>query len=90
MLEAIGAGSIDRIGAKDWADVWRESDEFQQVKQEIAEFKQQASAKGISTTITQLDQKDMEYTQPWQQQLRLVIGRQNLAFWRRPEYGFTR
>jgi ATP-binding cassette subfamily G (WHITE) protein 2 (SNQ2) len=90
MLEAIGAGSTERIGSKDWAEVWRKSEEFQQVKQEIESFKEEAKTKANETLSEGSDIKHLEYTQPWQEQLRLVIKRQNLAFWRRPEYGFTR
>ncbi|KAJ9640005.1 ATP-binding cassette transporter snq2 [Coniosporium tulheliwenetii] len=39
MLDAIGAGQAPRIGKRDWADVWTDSDEFAAVKEEIAEIK---------------------------------------------------
>lgn len=90
MLEAIGAGSMDRIGSKDWADVWKGSEEFELVKTEIQAFKDEASKKTDNRGEHAPETKQLQYTQPWQEQLRLVIQRQNLAFWRRPEYGFTR
>lgn len=44
MLDAIGAGSSKPIGSKDWADVWLESDEFAEVKQEINRIKEESLA----------------------------------------------
>lgn len=38
MLEAIGAGSSRQVGKTDWADLWLESPEFEQVKRQIAEL----------------------------------------------------
>ncbi len=35
MLEAIGAGVSQRVGDKDWKDVWLESPEYQVVRKEI-------------------------------------------------------
>jgi hypothetical protein len=35
MLDAIGAGLAPRVGNRDWADVWRESPEFQDTVEEI-------------------------------------------------------
>lgn len=40
MLEAIGAGVTPRIGYRDWKDVWLDSQEFQQVREEINAIKQ--------------------------------------------------
>lgn len=45
MLEAIGAGSSRRIGNKDWADIWNESEEFGQVKEEIRQLNEAARSK---------------------------------------------
>jgi len=39
MLEAIGAGLTPRIGNRDWKDIWRESNEYQQVLREISDLK---------------------------------------------------
>ncbi|CAK7221873.1 ATP-binding cassette transporter snq2 [Sporothrix curviconia] len=40
MLEAIGAGSSPRIGNRDWADLWAESPEFVEVKEDIVRIKE--------------------------------------------------
>ncbi|KAF2871241.1 ABC-2 type transporter-domain-containing protein [Massariosphaeria phaeospora] len=86
MLDAIGAGSTPRIGSKDWADVWVESDEFAEVKQEILQIKQTRIAE--VGAVEPVEQK--EYATPLWHQIKLVNKRQNLSFWRTPNYGFTR
>ncbi len=42
MLEAIGAGVTPRVGSHDWKDIWLDSPEFKQVKEELAEIKREA------------------------------------------------
>lgn len=44
MLEAVGAGSSKQIGAKDWADIWLDSDELAAVKREIEHIKEEGLA----------------------------------------------
>lgn len=86
MLDAIGAGSAPRIGKKDWADVWTESDEFANVKQEIVRIKESRIAEvGSAEPVVQ-----QEYATPLWHQIKLVNRRMNLSFWRTPNYGFTR
>jgi len=86
MLDAIGAGSAPRLGKKDWADVWADSEEFAQAKQEIVRIKDTRSAEvGAAETVVQ-----KEYATPLLHQIKLVNRRQNLSFWRTPNYGFTR
>ena len=45
MLDAIGAGLAPRIGEKDWADIWRDSPEYERMRQEIEVIKQQGLAR---------------------------------------------
>jgi ATP-binding cassette subfamily G (WHITE) protein 2 (SNQ2) len=86
MLDAIGAGSTHRIGDKDWADVWRESEEFAEVKNHIIQVKEERAANvSSSDAVTQ-----QEYATPMSFQIKQVVKRQNLSFWRTPNYGFTR
>ncbi|KAI8933315.1 hypothetical protein NX059_009940 [Plenodomus lindquistii] len=86
MLDAVGAGSAPRIGDRDWADVWRDSPEFAEVKRHIVEVKAQRAAEvGNAEAV---DQK--EYATPMSYQIKQVVKRQNLSFWRTPNYGFTR
>jgi ABC-type multidrug transport system ATPase subunit/ABC-type multidrug transport system permease subunit len=86
MLDAIGAGQAPRIGKRDWADIWADSPEFAQVKQEIARMKEERLAEVGS--VEPVVQK--EYATPLWHQIKLVNKRQNLSFWRTPNYGFTR
>lgn len=86
MLDAIGAGSTPRLGKHDWADVWRDSAEFAQVKTDIINMKETRIAEvGAAEPMEQ-----KEYATPLWHQIKHVNKRQNLAFWRTPNYGFTR
>jgi ATP-binding cassette subfamily G (WHITE) protein 2 (SNQ2) len=86
MLDAIGAGSTPRIGKRDWADIWTDSEEFAQTKQEIARIKETRIAEvGAAEAVEQ-----KEYATPLMHQIKLVNKRMNLSFWRTPNYGFTR
>ncbi|KAF9691287.1 hypothetical protein EKO04_010765 [Ascochyta lentis] len=86
MLDAVGAGSAPRIGDKDWADVWTDSEEFAQVKRDIVAMKEQRLAEvGSAEPVEQ-----KEYATPLMFQIKLVNKRMNLSFWRTPNYGFTR
>jgi ABC-type multidrug transport system permease subunit len=86
MLDAIGAGQAPRIGKKDWADVWRESEEYAEVKAEIVRIKETRLAEvGSADPVVH-----KEYATPLWHQIKLVNKRMNLSFWRSPNYGFTR
>ncbi|KAH6690475.1 brefeldin A resistance protein [Plectosphaerella plurivora] len=86
MLEAIGAGSAPRVGNRDWADIWEDSPELAAVKARITEFKEQRSeaARAVNHDL------EKEYASPMSHQLRIVIRRMNLSYWRSPNYLFTR
>jgi ATP-binding cassette, subfamily G (WHITE), member 2, SNQ2 len=86
MLDAIGAGQAPRIGNKDWGDIWRDSEQFQQVKDEIVEMKRTRMAEVGAAAAP--EQK--EYATPLWHQIQVVNKRTQLAFWRTPNYGFTR
>ncbi|SCV67921.1 BQ2448_42 [Microbotryum intermedium] len=86
MLEAIGAGSSRAVGRKDWVDLWLESEEFVQVKKEIAALKQQSLAMPIDSS----QDSDREFATPFSYQLKVVANRTAVAFYRSPDYGFTR
>ncbi|GAA5952195.1 hypothetical protein JCM10213_004061 [Rhodosporidiobolus nylandii] len=86
MLEAIGAGSSKQIGNKDWADIYLESELFQQNKREIERLKQEGLAIPESTDPSLKKQ----YATPFLTQLKVVSQRTFLAFYRSPDYGFTR
>ncbi|QRV86887.1 ABC transporter G family member 11 [Ceratobasidium sp. AG-Ba] len=86
VLEAIGAGSRERIGPTDWAELWRQSDNFARVKQEIAHIKEEAAKQPPEVDPKAND----EYATPFMYQLKVVSERTLTAFWRQPDYGFTR
>ncbi|KAI1823480.1 ABC-2 type transporter [Xylaria intraflava] len=86
MLEAIGAGSSPRVGNQDWADIWAESAELANVKDRIAQFKE--SRKQAAAEIDLSLQK--EYASPLWHQIKVVVKRTNIAYWRSPNYLFTR
>jgi ABC-type multidrug transport system ATPase subunit/ABC-type multidrug transport system permease subunit len=86
MLDAIGAGIAARIGDRDWGDIWRDSDELATVKSEIVTMK--AERQKENTSSVALDER--EYASPLWHQVKVVSWRTHLAFWRSPNYGFTR
>ncbi|KIW79613.1 hypothetical protein Z517_06225 [Fonsecaea pedrosoi CBS 271.37] len=86
MLDAIGAGIAARIGDRDWGDIWRESDELATVKAEIIDMK--AKRQREVAGEPKLDER--EYASPLWHQIKVVSNRTHLAFWRSPNYGFTR
>ena len=86
MLDAIGAGTTPRLGNRDWGDIWRDSPELIRTKQEIIRIKEERVKEVGEHPI--VDQK--EYATPLMHQIRVVNKRTHLAFWRSPNYGFTR
>ncbi|KAK5120807.1 hypothetical protein LTR85_005874 [Meristemomyces frigidus] len=86
MLDAIGAGQAARIGDRDWGDIWRDSDELAATKQEIIRIKSERSVEVGS----QPDVEHKEFATPLWHQIKVVQKRTHKAFWRSPNYGFTR
>ncbi|KAK7911559.1 bmr1-like protein [Apiospora marii] len=84
MLEAVGAGSAPRIGDRDWADIWRDSPELANVKDTISQLKEERKGQEIDPAMQR------EYASPLSHQLKVVIRRTNLSYWRSPNYLFTR
>ncbi|KAN0117756.1 ABC-2 type transporter domain containing protein [Hyaloscypha variabilis] len=86
MLDAIGAGQAPRIGDQDWADIFAESPELANIKDRITQMKTERLAEVGSNFKTD----EREFATPLMHQLKVVQKRTNLAFWRSPNYGFTR
>jgi ATP-binding cassette subfamily G (WHITE) protein 2 (SNQ2) len=62
------------------------SEEFAEVKRHIVQVKEQRTIDvGNAEVVTQ-----KEYATPMSFQIKQVVKRQNLSFWRTPNYGFTR
>ncbi|CAO1612964.1 unnamed protein product [Sympodiomycopsis kandeliae] len=85
MLDAIGAGSQPRMGPKDWADWYKESDMHKDNLAKIAEL----NAEGAKKPATQVSHKS-EYAAPWMFQFAVVSKRTLLSTWRQPSYQYTR
>lgn len=86
MLDAIGAGQAPRVGDRDWADIFANSPELANIKDRITQMKTERLADvGSSEHVD-----EREFATPLVHQLRIVQKRTNLAFWRSPNYGFTR
>jgi len=82
MLEAIGAGSRHRVGDRDWADIWNDSPEFEEVKKQIIRIKEERQAADLD-----LKTGKGEYATPLLYQVKVVLRRMNVTFWRTPNYG---
>ena len=80
MLEAIGAGDPDYKG-QDWGDVWAQSPEHQSRISEI-----QSMIQDRRNVVTKVLDDDREFAMPMSVQLRAVIRRCFVAYWRTPEY----
>jgi ATP-binding cassette subfamily G (WHITE) protein 2 (SNQ2) len=74
------------VGDRDWADIYAESPELANVKDRIAQMKTERLAEVGDHFKTD----EREFATPLMHQLKVVQKRTNLAFWRSPNYGFTR
>lgn len=86
MLDAIGAGIAPRIGDRNWGEVWQDSEELAATKQAIIDMK----SRRRQEIITEPSKPEIEYASPLWHQIKIVSWRTHLAFWRSPNYGFTR
>ncbi|KAJ2991707.1 hypothetical protein NUW58_g2420 [Xylaria curta] len=86
MLEAIGAGSSARVGNRDWADIWEESPELANAKDRISQFKESRSKAAAEIDVS----LQKEYASPLWHQIKTVVKRTNISYWRSPNYLFTR
>ncbi len=84
MLDAIGAGSQPRVGNKDWADHYLESDLHQDNLRQIKEIDEAGRNKPVSKD------RQTEYAATYATQFRVVLKRAMLSTWRQPAYQFTR
>lgn len=87
MLEAIGAGTSRQMGGKkDWADRWIDSEEHAENKREIERLKRESLSKSDEGPV----EIATSYAQPFGFQLKVVLQRANLAFYRNADYQWTR
>ncbi|THG96948.1 hypothetical protein EW026_g4983 [Hermanssonia centrifuga] len=85
MLDAIGAGLAPRIGSRDWKDVWLDSPEYSDMREQIDRIKQS----GLSQPAIE-KRHETTYATPFWVQLKEVVKRNNRALWRSPDYVFSR
>ena len=85
MLDAIGAGLAPRVGDRDWADVWRESPQFQETVEEIERIK----ANGLQKPAEEKSNVS-RYSTPFLFQMKTVAERSFITLWRSPNYIWTR
>lgn len=90
MLEAIGAGSTPRVGDGDWADIWDESPERSASIEALGRLKEERLAAAASPSRGSEAKVEREYASPPLHQLRVVCRRMFRAYWRSPNYLFTR
>ncbi|KAH9222616.1 ABC-2 type transporter-domain-containing protein [Leptodontidium sp. 2 PMI_412] len=86
MLDAIGAGQAARVGDRDWAEIFGESPELANIKDRISQMKTER----LADVASHVKKDEREFATPLMHQLKIVQKRTNLAFWRSPNYGFTR
>ncbi|KAG0791294.1 hypothetical protein G6F22_006173 [Rhizopus arrhizus] len=81
ILEVVGAGTAGKA-TQDWADVWANSKEAKALDAELDEIDRTADKKPTRVAHT--------YATSFGTQLRLVLTRMSLAYWRTPEYNIGR
>lgn len=84
MLDAIGAGSQRRVGDRDWADVYKDSQMYADNLRQIEEVNAEGAKKPLS------EDRKSEYAAPWTHQFNVVLRRTMLSTWRQPSYQYTR
>ena len=87
MLDAIGAGLAPRVGDRDWAELWRESQEFEDTLDEIVRIKAEALKREKGEGKTSSSKK---FATPFWYQLGVVTKRSFVGLWRSPNYVYTR
>ena len=85
MLDAIGAGLTPRVGNRDWADIWRESPEFQETLQDIEQIK----ITGLNKPVEE-NRHISRYSTPYLYQMKAVAERSFVSLWRSPNYIYSR
>ncbi|PWN34157.1 putative ATP-binding multidrug cassette transport protein [Meira miltonrushii] len=84
MLDAIGAGSQPRVGDRDWADWYLDSDLYKENLQTIAHLNEQGVKKPVA------EGRKSQYAAPWSYQFTVTLKRTLLSTWRQPSYQYTR
>jgi ATP-binding cassette subfamily G (WHITE) protein 2 (SNQ2) len=83
MLDAVGAGIAKRIGPRDWADIYLDSQLFADNLKTIEEIDAAGSGDADRGKVK-------EYSTSFMYQLKTVLERTLKSSWRQPDYQFTR
>ena len=80
MLDVIGAGATATTD-RDWHQVWLDSDGCHRLQADIEDIHNEGRKRPpISATLS------TRFASPWVYQLRELLKRQNLVYWRNPTY----
>ncbi len=82
MLEAIGAGDPNYKG-EDWGGKWEKSKDAKERNDEIQKMIEERRSKASEN---EGKEDDREYAMPYLAQMRAVVKRAFVAYWRSPEY----
>lgn len=81
MLDAIGAGNPDYKG-KDWGDVWAASPGYQERSREIEQMIEERRQISVKSNLDD----NREYAMPLATQIKAVVKRSFISYWRTPNY----
>jgi ATP-binding cassette subfamily G (WHITE) protein 2 (SNQ2) len=84
MLDAIGAGSQRRVGDRDWADIYKDSELYAENLRQVEQVNREGAGKELAVD------RHNEYAAPWLTQFQVVLKRTLLSTWRQPAYQYTR
>lgn len=82
ILEAIGAGATASVKA-DWGDIWANSPEYEATTNEINQLHEQLRRRPKKEVSAQMTAR---YAVPYFVQLKQVMNRTFIQYWRSPEY----
>ncbi|KAI5807966.1 putative ABC transporter [Peziza echinospora] len=81
MLDVIGVGEGKKSN-KDWGDIWSNSEEYSERTREIEEIITQRQQTGRESRPND----ELEFAMPWATQVRAVVKRSFISYWRSPNY----
>ncbi|KAK7466063.1 Multidrug resistance protein [Stygiomarasmius scandens] len=90
MLEVTGAAP-GAVAARDYAEAWRESNEYQQVKKELARKRELGKLKPVVDAETKKNSPEYaEFAAPFWTQFKLCVFRVFQQYWRTPSYIYAK
>ncbi|KAF5346654.1 hypothetical protein D9758_013227 [Tetrapyrgos nigripes] len=90
MLEVIGAAP-GAVAARDYADAWRESDEYVKIKKELARKRELAKVRpAVDSETKRKSPEYAEFAAPFMTQFWRCLGRVYQQYWRTPSYIYAK